>query len=654
MPGGFVALNAEIDNDPTAGNGRGFFIRPATSRQIKDMNTKTRTKKRTNPKTEIGEPMLGRDILVRALEREGVECIFAYPGGASMEIHQSLTRSTIRTILPRHEQGGSFAAEGYARATGKPGVCMATSGPGATNLVTAIADAYMDSVPLVAITGQVPQAMIGKGAFQETDFFGMTLPIVKHSYLITNVNDIPRVVKEAFYIARTGRPGPVVIDFPKNIQQSKAQPIWPTSVEIPGYDPDKKADDLALNEIIGLIEKAERPVLYCGGGIITANASRELFQFAEATQIPVTTTIMGCGAFPETHELSLRWLGMHGAAFANWAVSGEFQQRKNPADPLVKIKPGADLLLAFGVRFDDRVTGKVDEFCKTGTIVHIDIDQSEHNKNRRVQLAVESDIKYALGRLNAMIRQRAIRKNFTAWHKQIAEWKERAPFHYGMTEEVIRSEHMRDHLQGRESEVILPQMAIEMLYELTKGDAIITTGVGQHQMWTGQYYKFNSPRQLLTSAGLGAMGFGYPAALGAKVAFPDRQVVDIDGDGSFLMNVQELATAHIEKIAAKAVILNNQHLGMVVQWEDNFFAGNRGHTYLGDPERRRQIYPDYIAMAKSFNVPARRVMYKKDLREAMQEMLDSDQPYLLDVICPYTEHVIPFIPAGRTVADMIY
>jgi acetolactate synthase-1/2/3 large subunit len=654
MPGGFVALNAEIDNDPTAGNGRGFFIRPATSRQIKDMNTKTRTKKKTNPKTEIGEPMLGRDILVRALEREGVECIFAYPGGASMEIHQSLTRSTIRTILPRHEQGGSFAAEGYARATGKPGVCMATSGPGATNLVTAIADAYMDSVPLVAITGQVPQAMIGKGAFQETDFFGMTLPIVKHSYLITNVNDIPRVVKEAFYIARTGRPGPVVIDFPKNIQQSKAQPIWPTSVEIPGYDPDKKADDLALNEIIGLIEKAERPVLYCGGGIITANASRELLQFAEATQIPVTTTIMGCGAFPETHELSLRWLGMHGAAFANWAVSGEFQQRKNPADPLVKIKPGADLLLAFGVRFDDRVTGKVDEFCKTGTIVHIDIDQSEHNKNRRVQLAVESDIKYALGRLNAMIRQRAIRKNFMAWHKQIAEWKERAPFHYGLTEEVIRSEHMRDHLQGRESEVILPQMAIEMLYELTKGEAIITTGVGQHQMWTGQYYKFNSPRQLLTSAGLGAMGFGYPAALGAKVAFPNRQVVDIDGDGSFLMNVQELATAHIEKIAAKAVILNNQHLGMVVQWEDNFFAGNRGHTYLGDPERRRQIYPDYIAMAKSFNVPARRVMYKKDLREAMQEMLDSDQPYLLDVICPYTEHVIPFIPAGRTVADMIY
>jgi len=605
-------------------------------------------------KAEIGEPMRGRDILVRALEREGVDTVFAYPGGASMEIHQALTRSTIRTILPRHEQGGSFAAEGYARATGKAGVCMATSGPGATNLVTAIADAYMDSVPLVAITGQVPQAMIGKGAFQETDFFGMTLPVVKHSYLITDVNDIPRIVKEALYIATSGRPGPVVIDFPKNLQISKTQPIWPTEVHLRGYDPEKRADDLALNEIIGLIAKAERPVLYCGGGIITANAAPELLQFAEATGIPVTTTIMGCGAFPETNPLSLRWLGMHGSAVGNWAVSGEYQHRKNVDDPMVKIKPGADLLLAFGVRFDDRVTGKVEEFCKSGTIVHVDIDQSEHNKNRKVQLAIESDVKYALGRLNAMLRKRPLIKKFTAWHEQIAEWKKRAPFRYGITDEMAKSDHMRDHLHGRESEVIIPQMAIEMLYELTKGEALITTGVGQHQMWAGQYYKFNSPRQFITSAGLGAMGFGYPAALGVKVAFPDKQVVDIDGDGSFLMNVQELATAHIEKIAAKALILNNQHLGMVVQWEDKFYDGNRGHTYLGDPKNRKQIYPDYVAVAKAFNVPAKRVMYKKDLRAAIQEMLDSDQPYLLDVICPYTEHVIPFIPAGRTVADMIY
>ena len=556
--------------------------------------------------------------------------------------------------MPRHEQGGAFAAEGYARATGKAGVCMATSGPGATNLVTGIADAYMDSVPLIAITGQVPQAMIGKGAFQETDFFGMTLPVVKHSYLITDVNDIPRIVKEAFYIAQTGRPGPVLIDFPKNIQQARTQPVFPKEVNLRGYETQPHASDLELNEIIGLIEKSERPVLYFGGGIITGNASEELLQFAEATQIPVTTTIMGCGAFPETHPLSLRWLGMHGAAYANWAVSGEFEPRKSPTDPMKKIAPGADLLLAFGVRFDDRVTGKVDEFCKTGTIVHVDIDQSELNKNKRANLPVMSDIKYALGRLNEMIKERPIQKKFTAWHKQIEEWKAKAPFGYSVTEEVMKSEHMRDHLKGKESEVILPQMAIEMLYELTKGEAIITTGVGQHQMWAGQYYKFKYPRQLLTSAGLGAMGFGYPAALGAKVACPDRQVVDIDGDGSFLMNVQELATAHIEKIAAKAIILNNQHLGMVVQWEDRFYKGNRGNTYLGDPENRQQIYPDYVAVCTSFNVPCERVMYKKDLRAAMQRMLDADEPYVLDVIVPYTEHVLPFIPAGRTVADMIW
>jgi acetolactate synthase-1/2/3 large subunit len=621
---------------------------------MKTLKLEKRKQPAAAPKAEVGQPMMGRDILIRALEREGVECVFAYPGGASMEIHQALTRSTIRTILPRHEQGGGFAACGYARATGKAGVCMATSGPGATNLVTAIADAYMDSVPLVAITGQVPQAMIGKGAFQETDFFGMTLPVVKHSYLITDVNDIPRIVKEALYIATSGRPGPVVIDFPKNLQTSKTQPVWPKEIHLPGYDCNKKADDLALNEIIGLIAKAERPVLYCGGGIITGNASAELRQFVEATGIPVTTTIMGCGAFPETHPLSLRWLGMHGCATANWAVSGEFKHRKSPDEPMIKIVPGADLLLAFGVRFDDRVTGKVDEFCKTGTIVHVDIDQSEHNKNRKVQLAIESDVKYALGRLNELIRKQTLPKRLAAWHAQIEEWKARAPLNYGVTDEVIRSEHMQDHLQGRESEVILPQMAIEMLYELTKGEAIITTGVGQHQMWAGQYYKFSHPRQFITSAGLGAMGFGYPAAMGVKVACPDKQVVDIDGDGSFLMNVQELATAHIERIAAKAMILNNQHLGMVMQWEDSFYQGNRGHTYLGDPEHRRGIYPDYVTMARSFNVPAQRVMYKKDLREAMQKMLDSDQPYLLDVICPYTEHVIPFIPAGRTVADMIY
>ena len=541
-----------------------------------------------------------------------------------------------------------------ARATGRAGVCMATSGPGATNLVTGIADAYMDSVPLVAITGQVPQSMIGKGAFQETDIYGMTLPVVKHSYLITDINDIPRVVKEAFHIAQTGRPGPVLIDVPKNVQQARAQPVFPHSVNVRGYNPDKRASDLELNEIIGLIEKSERPVLYVGGGIISGNASDELRRFAAATQIPVTSTIMGCGAFPETDPLSLRWLGMHGAAFANWAVNGEYEPRKSVSEPMRKMAHGADLLLAFGVRFDDRVTGKVDKFCEGGTIVHLDIDASEINKNKPANLPIVSDVKYALGRLADMIAERPIVKKFTAWHEQLAAWKAKAPFGYLVTDEVMKSQHMRDHLKGRENEVILAQMAIETLYEMTQGEAIITTGVGQHQMWSAQFYKFKHPRQLLTSAGLGAMGYGYPAALGAKVAFPDKQVIDIDGDGSFLMNVQELATAHIEKIAAKAIILNNQHLGMVMQWEDRFFGGNRGHTYLGDPDNRKQIYPDYVAVCQSFNVKAERVVYRKDLRAAIQRMLDANEPYVLDIIVPYSEHVIPFIPANRTVADMIW
>ncbi len=629
-----------------------------TKKAQKTTKNATQPAKAKAASATLGAVMFGRDIFIEALEREGVEVIFAYPGGASMELHQSLTRSKIRTILPRHEQGGSFAAEGYARVTGKAGVCMATSGPGATNLVTAIADAYMDSCPLVAISGQVAQAMIGRGAFQETDMIGVTMPIVKHSYLITDINDIPRIVKEAFYIAQSGRPGPVVIDFPKNLQQAKTQPRWPTLDEVKrglrGYTDAIRAGDIELNEIIGLIEKAERPVLYCGGGIITSEASAELKKFAEATQIPVTTTLMGVGGFPETHPLSLRWLGMHGSAVANWAVSGEFELRKAPSEPMVRLKAGADLLLAFGVRFDDRVTGKFDEFCKNGTIVHIDIDASEHNKNKRAQLTVHGDIRDALTRLNALVAKRPVTRKITGWHQQIAEWRGKASFHYEITPEIAHSDHVKDHMKGHENEIILPQMVIEMLYELTHGDAIITTGVGQHQMWAGQWYKYTQPRTLITSAGLGSMGYGFPAALGAKVARPDKQVVDIDGDGSFLMNIQELATAHVEKIAAKAIILNNQHLGMVVQWEDNFFAGNRGHTYLGNPDDRRQVYPDYVKVCTSFNVPCERVIYRKDLRAALQRMLDSKTAYVLDVVTPYSEHVLPFIPAGGTVADMKY
>jgi len=604
------------------------------SKTTKSAATKTNG---TPGAAEAGPALQGSEILVKCLEREGVEVIFAYPGGASMEIHQALTRSKqIRTYLPRHEQGGVFAAEGYARVTGKAGVCMATSGPGATNLVTGIADAYMDSVPLVAITGQVPQAMIGKGAFQETDIFGMTLPVVKHSYLVTDINTIPRVVKEAFHIAQSGRPGPVLIDLPKNVQQQRAQPVFPETLTLRGYNPDLRADDAAFREILDLIEKSERPVLYCGGGIITSGSSAELRQFAKATGIPVTTTIMGCGAFPETDPLSLKWLGMHGSAYANWAVAE------------------ADLLLAFGVRFDDRVTGKVEKFCEHGTIVHVDIDASEINKNRQVHLPVISDIRYALQRLNALLAERPVHKQFGAWQQRVAEMKAKAPLRWQVTEEVLQSQHVRDHMGGDSGQVILPQEAIAVLHELTKGEAIITTGVGQHQMWAGQFYQFTEPRQFVTSAGLGAMGYGYPAALGAKVGQPDRQVIDIDGDGSFLMNVQELAMAHIEGIAAKAMILNNQHLGMVVQWEDRFYNRNRGHTYLGDPNQRTQIYPDFVAIAKAFNVPCERVMHRRDLRAAIQRMLDTDEPYVLDVITPYTEHVLPFIPAGRTVNEMIY
>ena len=589
------------------------------------MKTKKSAASKSATAPERGKVMNGAEILVECLEREGVDVIFAYPGGCSMPIHQALTKTKkIRTILPRHEQGGIFAAEGYARVTGRVGVCMATSGPGATNLVTGIADAFMDSIPLVAITGQVPQEMIGRGAFQETDVFGMTLPMVKHSYLVWDINELPRIVKEAFYIAGSGRPGPVLIDIPKNIQNQTTQPIFPKTINLRGYKPERKADDVALNEMIGMIKQAKAPMIYCGGGVMSGEASAELLEFAERTQIPVATTLMGIGCFPESHALSLKWLGMHGTVYANNAVNE------------------ADLLLAIGVRFDDRVTGKVEKFCEHGTIVHIDIDNSEINKNKSVRLPILSDIKYALSRLNKLLDQAGYKrtaKNFNrlpALYKQINEWKAKHPLSFKDTDDVIQ-----------------PQHVIRLLCEMTKGEAIITTGVGQHQMWAGQFYNFDKPRTFITSAGLGSMGFGYPSAMGAKVGAPHKQVVDIDGDGSFLMNVQELATAHIEGIAAKAIILNNQHLGMVVQWEDRFHGGNRGHTFLGDPKDLERVYPNYVDIAKGFGVPCERVLHKKDLPAAMKRMLDSKEAYLLDVMVPFTEHVLPMIPAGKTYKDII-
>ena len=582
--------------------------------------------------TELKEPsqataeMNGADIVVESLIREGVTDIFAYPGGASMEMHQSLAKAKgrIRTILPRHEQGGSFAAEGYARATGKPGVCMATSGPGATNLMTAIADAYMDSTPLVCITGQVYSKFIGKAAFQETDFFGMTLPVVKHSYLVMNIEDLAYTMKEAFKVATTGRPGPVVVDIPKDVQQNKIVPEWPETVELRESKKPEQATDSQLKNVLHLIEDAKKPMIYYGGGIVSAEAYDELATFIGKTGIPCSSTLMGVGAFDETHPLSTKWFGMHGSAYGNLAVHN------------------CDLLLAFGVRFDDRITGDVSKFAPQAEIVHIDIDASEHNKNKIVHHPIVGEIRHAMGRMSELIEQIDFKKpDLSAWTQQIQTWKDDYPFSF------------------EDSPYILGQEAIRVLYELTGGEAIITTGVGQHQMWAAQFYDFKYPRHHISSLGLGSMGYGYPSALGAKVACPDKQVIDIDGDGSFVMNVQELATAKIEKIAAKAMILNNQHLGMVMQWEDRFYDSVRGNTILGDednigsPENIEALYPNYVEIANGFGLPARRVHKKEELRDAVQEMLDSDEAFVLDVITPYTEHVLPMIPAGKSVDQMI-
>ncbi len=576
----------------------------------------------------MGPEMKGADVMVAALEREGVDVVYAYPGGASLELHQALTKSKqIRTILPRFEQGGGFMAHGHARVTGKPAVCMATSGPGATNLVTCIADAYMDSIPLIAITGQVYQQFIGKAAFQETDFYGMTLPIVKHSYLVLDKEDLPKIIKEAFHIASTGRPGPVVIDIPKDVQQEIFTPAFPESLDLAGYNDDvtaPQASDADLAPVLKCIQKAKRPVLYIGGGIISGEAHEELRAFAELTGLPVASTLMGMGAFDSEHPQSLYWFGMHGTVAGNWAVCD------------------SDLLICAGARFDDRITGKVDKFAPDATIVHIDIDVSEHNKNKRVAYPIHSDIKYALRRLTELASEKSFKKpNISKWMKTIEEWKERYPFTYEKGEHITQQE------------------AIETLYELTKGDAIITTGVGQHQMWAAQFFKFREPRTYISSLGLGTMGFGLPAALGAKVACPDRLVVNIDGDGCFLMNVQELATAKIEKINAKTIIMNNQHLGMVVQWEDLMYDSVRGQTILcdhdniGGPDNVDALYPDFVQIAAGFGVAGEQVIKREDLKAALQKMIDHDGPYVLDIVVPYTEHVLPMIKQGLSAKEIL-
>ncbi|MCH2155938.1 MAG: biosynthetic-type acetolactate synthase large subunit [Opitutales bacterium] len=581
-----------------------------------------------DPAAKQAQPtsMKGADVVVEALIREGVDVVFAYPGGASLELHQALVRreDTIRTILPRFEQGGGFMAHGYARATGKAGVCMATSGPGATNLVTCIADAYMDSIPLVAITGQVYQQFIGKSAFQETDFIGITLPIVKHSYLVLNEDDLVQAIKEAFHIAVSGRPGPVVIDIPKDVQQKIFEPDFDISIDLPGLINPPHASDEELEQVLDLIEKAERPVLYTGGGIISADAVEALRTFARKTNIPVASTLMGLGAFPAEEEQSLYWFGMHGTVAGNWAVLE------------------SDLLICAGARFDDRITGLVSKFAPDATIVHFDIDRSEHNKNKPAHYPIHTDIKYALSRLDTLFDQRGkAALPYAKWMQTIQSWKTEHPFKYEANEHI------------------LPQEAIDVLYQETQGDAIITTGVGQHQMWAAQFYKFNEPRRYISSLGLGTMGFGLPAALGAKVACPGKEVINIDGDGCFLMNVQELAAAAIEKINAKTIIINNQHLGMVVQWEDLLYESVRGQTILGDPENIggpdniEGLYPDFVKIAEGFGVKARRVVRRESLREAIREMLEHDGPYVLDIVVPYTEHVLPMIQQGKSAREIL-
>ncbi len=578
--------------------------------------------------------MTGAEALVQTLVQQGVDVVFAYPGGASMPMHQALSAEpTIRTILPRHEQGGAFAAEGYGRATGKVGVCISTSGPGATNMITPIADAFLDSIPMVAITAQVGSAMIGSSAFQETDVFGMTAPIVKHSYLVTEAGDIPRIIKEAFYIARTGRPGPVVIDIPKNFQEQLIDLDIDVEMDLPGYQPTLPLPCKALDEVLPLLIAAKRPAIYAGGGIVIAEASSDLIEFAERLQIPVATTLMGVGAMPEDHPLSVRWLGMHGPVYSNNTVNE------------------ADVVLAIGARFDDRVTGAVKSFCPHATIIHIDYDAAELNKNKRVDYAIRADAGESLRYMNEQLEKLGhSRQTYDIslrpeWFGIIEQWKQQFPLCY----------------EDRPGQ-IAPQQIVEELHRLTAhGDTIITTGVGQHQMFAGQFYRFQKPRLFSTSGGLGSMGYGLAAAMGAHMARPELPIINIDGDGSFMMNIQELATIKVEKMPIKNIIINNQHLGMVVQWEDLKYDSNRANTFLADyhqeydPTHQKEelLYPDFTTICAGFGVACERVTKPEQLIPALERMLAAEEAYVLDIMVPYDIHVLPMIPGGMGYRDVV-
>ncbi len=560
--------------------------------------------------------LTGSQILLESLQKEGVDTVFGYPGGAVINIYDDLFDSPIEHVLTRHEQAAVHAADGYARCTGKVGVVVATSGPGATNTVTGIATAYMDSIPLVVITGQVPTPLIGNDAFQEADMCGITRPCTKHNFLVQDIRDLARTIKEAFYIARTGRPGPVLIDFPKDIQVTKHKFKYPEKVNLRGYKPTYAGNKRQISKAGKMILEAKRPVLYVGGGINLSAANEELVKLAEMTQTPVTTTLMAMSGFPQSHPLALGMLGMHGTFYANMSVTE------------------CDLLIAVGARFDDRVTGRIDAFAKKAKVIHIDVDPTSIKKNVAVDLPIVGDLKDVLTKMVEQLAekpdelQKLVEKT-SDWRATVDEWKKSHPMAYQASDSVIK-----------------PQFVIEKIRELTADDAIITTEVGQHQMWTAQFFQFSQPRTFLTSGGLGTMGYGLPAALGAQVAYPERQVVDISGDGSFQMNSQELATLVQYRLPVKIAILNNNFLGMVRQWQQMFFDKRYSQTCM-------ELPIDFVKLAEAYGATGLQATSVADVEKTIKKALETPGPVLMEFKVAREENVLPMVPAGKGIHEMV-
>jgi len=558
----------------------------------------------------------GAQIFVESLKMEQVDTIFCYPGGATLNITDALCNcQEIKQIVVRHEQGGVHAADGYARASGKVGVCLVTSGPGATNTVTGIATAYMDSIPIVVFTCQVTTSLIGNDAFQEADIVGITRPCTKHNYLVKDVKDLARIIKEAFYIARSGRPGPVLVDIPKDVTANMCDFKYPDKVFIRSYQPTYVGHPGQIKRAIKLILSSKRPVLFTGGGIISSNASEELLKLAELLSLPVTNTLMGLGGFPGNHKQFMGMLGMHGTYAANMAVSH------------------SDVLIAIGARFDDRATGKAEEFAPEAQIIHIDIDPTSISKNIRVLIPIVGDSKNVIKKMLEFLEEekeaiKAYKDGIKAWLKQIEEWKNTYPLTYSKNNRLK------------------PQYVIERIYELTKGNAIISTEVGQNQMWTAQFYKFQKPRTILTSGGLGTMGYGFPAAIGAQVAFPDKLVIDIAGDGSIQMNIQELATAVQFNLPVKVVILNNGFLGMVRQWQELFYEKRYTWTPM-------HYAPDFVRLAEAYGAAGYRIIREEEVDNILKEAFNNNRPTFIDVHVDPEENVYPMVPAGASLKDML-